>query len=312
LFLPVVLFSWILPSMRTYTWHAAAAIAATSVYFLIAAFVRGQDAPFARIVNATVGVILYLIALSAYHATAVFLAPALLVLGVSYLAGWRPDRFGWRMILICLPLLLAAALFVFSQEIAYPFGARIKAELVERAALRPDWNWRDNTLRSWDNFFYSFFGPEASFPMRVLLLTGLCECLRTLRTSLFARTTLVLFTTLYALQWPLWGHEDWSQNCYTIIPIIGLILVALRGLENAVALIGTRWLHTTVLAVLMLSLSVVEYRHYFAAGLFQDSHYLQDPFDTSTQLTLALRDAKSELASGRSCSCRRSAARPRP
>jgi hypothetical protein len=128
--------------------------------------------------------------------------------------------------------------------------------------------------------------------MRILFLTGIAACLRSFRTSLFARTTLVLFLTMYGAQWPLWGHEDWSQNCYTIIPICGILLMALRALENAVALVRSRAAYAVAVAGLCASISAVEYDHYFTAGFFYDRHYKQDPYDTKTQLTLALRDAQ--------------------
>jgi hypothetical protein len=297
-FLPVVLFSWILPSLRTYTWHVGAAIAATAVYFLAAAILAKGPAR-RQVALAAVGVVLYVIALSTYHATLLFLPVLAAILAASWLAGWRADRRAGLVALLCLPLVAVATGYVVRQEEAAPLPQRLRYEIIQKTQLEtPNWNLADNALRSWDNFFHAFLGHDASLVMRVLFLSGIVLCIRSFRTSVFARTSLVSFVTVYAVQWPLWGHADWSQNCYTIIPLVGILLVALRGLENTVALIPSPRIYRAVLVGLTLGISAVEYRHYFAAGLFYDRHYKQDAYDTRNQLTLALRDVQRSAEEG--------------
>jgi hypothetical protein len=290
IFIPAALFCWILPSLRTYTWHVGAAVAAVAVYFLVAAIVTKGSAR-TRVVYAAIGVVLYLVGLSAYHAAVLFLPPLAVILVVSYAVGWRPDALAGRIVLVCLPLLAGAAGFVLQQEVAAPLQGRLQYELAKKAHIETwRWNPADNALRSWDNFFYSFLARDASPPMRVLFLTGICLCIRSFRTSVFKRTTLLLFLILYGVQWPLWGHGDWSQNCYTVIPILGILLVALRGLQNVLGLIRQRTAYAAAVGVLTAGIGIAEYEHYFDAGLFYDRHYKQDPYDTKTQLTMALRD----------------------
>jgi hypothetical protein len=295
IFVPAALFSWILPSLRTYTWHVGAAVAAVAVYFLAAA-VLSKGSGRTRGIYAAIGVVLYLVGLSAYHAAALFLPPLVLILAVSYAVGWRPDPVAGRIVLVCIPLLTAAAGYVVQQEVAAPLRGRLEYEIVRKEHTETwRWNWADNALRSWDNFFYSFLAYDASLPVRVLFLTGLCLCIRSFRTSVFKRITLVLFVVMYGVQWPLWGHGDWSQNCYTVIPILGILLVGLRGLQSVLGAIKHRATYAAAVGVLTAIIGVVEYEHYYDAALFYDRHYKQDPFDTKTQLTMALRDAREAL-----------------
>jgi hypothetical protein len=290
IFIPPVFVAMILPSLRTYTWHAGAMIASVAVFFLVAAAV--EQSLRTRVVLTVVGVAFYAAALSAYHAVAFYLLVLAVIVGISY-AYARPRRGAVLLSLAVLLLLGAASWLAIRREDAYPLAARLHFELsYGLAEVRPDWNWRENFLRSWDNIFYSFFAHDASFPIRVLFLLGLGGCVSFFRRSVFARTALVLFIGLFVPQMFLWGHGDWSQNCDTIVPVIGILLVALRIVERGLARLVPKVPAVAAALALCAVFSWCEYQQYFSAGLFCDRQYGQDPYDTKTQLTLALRDAR--------------------
>jgi hypothetical protein len=285
-FVPPLLTAMILPSLRTYTWHAGAPVAAVAAFFLVAA-IGGAVTTRRRVVFSCVGASLYAVGFTAYHAAVVFI-PLVLFIGVlGFVLERRPDRFGWIVLAVVVILGLASALAIQSEDVN---GLRDRV-YTELADPRENWSKSDNLMRSWDNFFYSFLSHDASFPVRVLFLVGLIGAARAFRSSVFARTALVLFVGIYGSQAFLWGHADWSQNCYTIIPIVALLLIALHHLAHTLALIRPRWVYGTTLLVAVSGISSLEYRHYFEAALFRDRQYEQHPHDTATQLSLALRDA---------------------
>jgi hypothetical protein len=283
---PPAFVAMILPSLRTYTWHAGAVLASVGAFFLVVA-IASRGRPVFRSVCAALGAGFYVAGFTAYHAAAVYL----LVVGavaVWAFIPWRPpDRIA-RASAALVILLAVLSTTALSYAEAYPLADRVVGELHDS---RPNWNKYDNLLRSWDNFFYSFLWHDMSFPGRAVFLVGLAACLASARRCLFARTSLVMFGTIYGAQIFFWGHADWSQNCYTIVPILGVIVVGLRQLAGSLALAPRPWAAVAAGAA-TIGLAGAEYRHYFSAGLFNDRQYEQHAYDTHTQLSLALRDAR--------------------
>lgn len=287
LFVPPVFVAMILPSLRTYTWHAGAAVASVASFVLVAA-VASPARVRTRLALAATGLVLYSLGFTAYHAAVLYLPLTLLIVGVGFVFGWRADRLA-LVLMAGIIVVLAGSACLISAETAYPLAGRIRDELFDS---RPNWSKGANLLRSWDNFFYSFLLHDASFAVRLLFLTGLVGCVRAFGTCLFARTSLVAFSVVYGMQLFLWGHSDWSQNCYTIVPILGILIVGLQGLAGILGGLRPPWAHALAVVIATAGISAGEYRHYFTAGLFNDRQYEQSPYDTKIQLTLALRDAR--------------------
>lgn len=254
---PAVISAAALGSIRAYKWHIMAALASSSIYFLIKQL-QFNDYGKNKKCAITFGLFLLSLSIFLYHGVIIYIPIMLAIMAINGL--YKRQNYNYKMLVIVASLLIAAIIFLLKMNALTFLVTRFKDVFLNNA--------EGTTLFSNLYSFFSLFLVHGSgWTTSTLFLLGLTAGFARWTSDIVARTTLAGFFIVLFLLFPSYGLSNLDENCYIIIFFIGIICLGIKELFSIIALYVVPNYRVVMAFILSIAFLVLESQHFYLINL---------------------------------------------